>query len=181
MTLVSKQMGGGHCSLCGKTGHNKRTCKNKKPKKVSKPITKTHKSPKLTLDERKDIMSSQIQSFVAQEQLKKIKGMRNKQQKYVLVHPGPARVIAKMDKIIEKLELHIQNLPKLPVSRMRASRRKKKTFDVLEIMIDPVGSQAIYTMINSVYATPAYVKIAETEAKDTVDQWIAKNAHKYPM
>ena len=36
-------------------------------------------------------------------------------------------------------------------------------------------------MINSVYATPAYVKIAETESKDNVDQWISNNAHKYSM
>ena len=181
MTSPTKQLGGGRCSLCSKPGHNKRTCKNKKPNKVSKPETKTRKPHKLTLGERKRIMLSQIQSYVAQEQLKKIKGLRKKQQKYAMVHPGPARVIAKMDKIIEKLEIRIQNLPKLPVSRVRASRRKKNTFSVLDIMIDPVGNHAIYTMINSVYATPAYVKIAETESKDNVDQWISNNAHKYSM
>ena len=166
---------GGRCSLCSKTGHNKRTCRNQK-----KPKSKL--SPKLTTCEQKGIVTSQIQSFITRQQLKKMTEMKAQQQKSFATHkhPGTRKVIIGMDKIIKKLEIRIQNLPSpLPATRGGRSQRGKKNFDVVDIMIDPTASQAVYTIINSIYASPAYVKIAETEAKDNVNQWISTNAHKY--
>lgn len=114
---------GGRCSLCSKTGHNKRTCRNQK-----KPKSKL--SPKLTTCEQKGIVTSQIQSFITRQQLKKMTEMKAQQQKSFATHkhPGTRKVIIGMDKIIKKLEIRIQNLPSpLPATRggEKSTREKK--------------------------------------------------------
>lgn len=192
------QQGGAisHCSLCKSPGVRSSTCplnksaKNPNRKKHSLAAKKIKKGRALrthartALVDEKHNITSLIESFIVHKQYDKITDLIKHQQKSLKKHNDPRTrvVIRKLGKILATLQLRIANVPPLPLptkARTRRSRRAKKKFECVDIMLDPNAAQAVLHIIDSVYASPQFVKIAETTDTDTVKQWVSDNVHKY--
>ena len=199
--------GGGvsHCSLCKSPGVRKSTCplnskaknpqpkkhplakkkktatrqtKNRKkkgnPKKPSPVKRITSKAPSMsptTKRERELRMRDQINRHIYH-------GQRDLLEKLFAKHPT---IRSSINKKLDVVNMNIENLPPLILQQKRRTRSGKTNFEATDILLDYDAANAVNLTVLSAYATPGFVKEAETIHKDTITRWIKNNSGNYDI
>ena len=200
---MNKQCGGGpgHCSLCKSLRVNKSTCplnpkaKNPNPsghplaKKKKRRIKRKSKQKKASPSKRKTSKSSSMSPTTKRQRQLRMNDQINrhiyhKQRDYLMrllsKHPIGTHV-PQVQSPLDEINMRIANMPPLIVQTRRKTRRGKTNFEATDILLDPAAADAVNKTILSAYATPAFVKEADTIHKDTITRWITDNADKYDI
>ena len=193
--------GGGvsHCSLCKSPGVRKSTCplnpkaKNPNPskhplaKKKKRRIKRKSKQKKTSPTKRKTSKSSSMSPTTKREREFRMRdqinrhiyhGQRDLLEKLFAKHPT---IRSPINKKLDVVNMNIENLPPLILQKKRRTRSGKTNFEATDILLDYDAANAVNLTVLSAYATPGFVKEAETIHKDTITRWIKNNSGKYDI